>query len=352
MLTPPFESIDALQVFLAQSSNQQFQKTLPFFSLAELADSLTLLQSQPGLESRQKLEDLFKFIDSPTTLEMIGKIFSPSLFIGFLDFLGRHPSYQNRLNAVLIGLFPSTFSKSLHSIQNQHLQILKQEGLLEPLQYQLMQFIHEGENLRKEIEIKIQQFKQELLTISPLELNLNTLQSLTHYIDNLRDQLIDYLERASTALAIVWHTNRIDLIEKLSTINESTQHELSQLIGHSAFDNLPPTGLYMFLEETFANIFDSSLKDDDSAIEGMSRLDIWHLKDYWELGLLPSILHCEDLSLSPQKYHEKERFEHHQNLIDLIQEQLQKLGIGKVKDLKKFHLFSKPLLKSFIDKHL
>lgn len=349
MLTPPFESLEALQQFIAQSSRQQFQKVLPHFSLTEIADALTLLHSQAGLDSHHKLEDLFQFIDSPAALEMVGKKCSPSLFIRFLDFIIQHPRYQNRLNCVLIGLLPTTFSKSLHAIQEDHLRILRQDGLFEPLHYQLTQFIHEGEELKKEIEIKGQQLKAKILSVYPIELNDSTLQSLTECIDKLRDQLIDYLERASTALAIVWHTSRIDLIEKLSIINESTQHELNQRIGHPSFENLSPTRLYLFLEETLGNIFDSSLNDDDSAIDGMTRLDIWHLKDYWDLGLLPSIHHVDELNLAVQK--EKGEFEHHQHLIHLIPQQLQKIGIRKVKDLKRLHLFSKPLLKSYIEQH-
>lgn len=349
--SPSFESMDALHIFLVKSSKQQFQEHLPFFSITELADSLTLLQSQPGPESHHKLEDLFKFIDSPTTLENVGKHFSSPLFVRFLDFLIRNPNYQSRLNSILIGLSHSTFSKSLHDLQNEHLHILRQEGLLEPLHYQLTQFIHEGEDLRESIEMKVRQFKQELLFISPIELNHRTLQSLTSSINHLRDLLIDYLEKASTALAIIWHTDRIDLIEKLSAINESIQHELSQFIGHPAFDNLAPTGLYLFLEKKLSHIFDSSLKDDDSAIEGMTRLGIWHLKDYWELGLLPSISHVDDLSLSDQKLQEKKMEEEYKNLILTIQQQLQKLGVEKVKDLKKHHLYSKSLLKSYIDEH-
>lgn len=349
-MTPPFDSRDALQLFLAQSSNQQFQEALPFFSLTELADSLTLLQSQPVLESHSKLDELFKFIDSPTILESLGKYFSPSLFIGFLNFLMRHPHYKNRLNFILVGIHPLIFSKTMHYLQDDHLRILQQEGLWEPLQYQLTQFIHEGEQLREEIEKNVKKFKQDLLSSSE-ELNPNTFQSLIDRIDDFKHQLIDYLERASTALAIVWHTERIDLIEKLSSINESLQHQLSQLIGHSAFDDLPPTGLYELLEQTLASIFDSSLKNDDSAIEGMTRLAIWHLKDYWELGLLPSIPNLQELDLDSDKYPENERWNYQHELNTLIQQQLERLGIGKVADLKKFHIFSKSLLKAYIDQH-
>jgi hypothetical protein len=350
MPTPPFNSLDALQDFLTQSSLLQFQEALPFFSLTELAESFTLLQSQPVLEAQGKLEYLFKFVDKPSSLEMLGKTFSPFLFIGYLNFLPNQMQCHNSLNSILIGLSPSVFSSALHHLQGDHIRLLQQEGLGEPLQYQLTQFIHEGENLKKSIEKDVQQFKQDPFFITPEELNQQILQSLIHRIDNLRNLLIDYLERASTALAIVWHTDRIDLIEKLSSVNESIQHLLIQYIGHPTFDNLAPTGLYIFLEQTLANIFDSTLKDDDAAIEGLARLSIWHVNDYSEIGLLPSTHFLEQESINLLQ-HSKIQSWNHQQLHSIIQSQLDRLGIGKVRDLKKFHIFSKSLLKTYIDQH-
>jgi hypothetical protein len=351
MSTPLFESQMNLQTFLSQSSQEQFQATLPFFSLTELANTFLLLQTQPILDVQAKLDYLFEYIDSPITLEGLGKHFSAASFISFLDFLDKHPHAHNRLNFILVGLSPSVFSQALPLLQSHHLHILKQEGLLEPLHYQLTQFVHEGEALKQNLQQSAIQFQQKLASMGSQELTIDLLHILTDCIDQMRDQLLDYLERASTALAIVWHTDRTDLIEKLSSINEGVQYQLTHLVGHSAFDHLASTGLYAFLEQTFANIFDSSLKDDDAAIEGMSRLSIWHLRDYWELGLLPSIQSPEELELDPQTYQEKERWDHQQRLMSLVQLQLERLGIGKVENLKKLQLFSKSLLKAYIEQH-
>lgn len=351
MLTPPFESHEALPIFLSQSSKEQFQQALSLFSFNELAESFHLLQTLPNLEAKNKLHILVDFLDSASILEVIGKHFSVSSFISFLDFLAQFPEYQNRLTFILIGLQPLIFSQALHFLQNKHLHILRQEGLLEPLQYQLTQFTHEGEIIRQNVEQEIQQFKQSLTLIQPEQLTTNTLQNLFGSIDQFRNQLLDYLERASTALAIAWNTDRIDLIEKLSSINEIIQHQLTHLIGHPTFDHLPATGLYAFLKQILSNIFDTSLDDEDAAMEGMTRLSIWHLKDYWELGLLPSIQHSETLELDSQKYDEKQHWEHQQKLMSLVQLQLTRLGIEKVKDLKKLNLFSKSLLKTYIEQH-
>ena len=351
MLTSLFASLEDLQVFLSESSEEQFQNALPQFSLAELTESFRLLQNHPALEPEKKLKKLFQFIDHPTTLETFGRSLSLPSFLNFLEFLTQNSSYQNRLSLILTGLSPFIFSQALHFFQENHLHLLKQEGSLEPLQYQLTQFIHEGESLKQHIEQTVQQYQKEITLIQPQELTQKVWQELTQKIDDFRNQLLDYLERASTALAIVWHTDRLDLIDKLSSINEAIQHHLTSLIGHPNFDNLPATGLYSFLEKNFSNVFDSSLNDEDAAIEGMTRLSIWHLKDYWELGLLPSIHHLNELDLNPEKHSEIECYNHHQYLISVIQKQLENLGIGTVGNLKKSHLFSKELLKAYIKQH-
>ncbi len=346
-----FESSDQLKTFISESSPDQFKNQLSHFSFSDLAESFVLLQSQPALESKSKLNFLFEFIDSPTTLEMIGQRFSVSHFLSFLDCLDRHSSYQNRLNFILVGLQPLVFSHALQFVQQHHLVYLKSEGLLEPLQYHLTQFAHEGEFLQQQIEQKSQQFIQGLASIEQEELTQEGFNSLIEQIDVLRDNLLNYLERISVALAIVWHTDRIDLIEKLSSINEALQHQLIHLIGHTSFNHHPATGLYLLLTQILAQIFDTELKDEDSALEGLTRLSIWHLKDYWELGLLPFIPQLKKLDLNAQEFSEEERTAHRQHLFSLVQEQLERLQIGTVGNLKKTQLFSKPLLKRYIDQH-
>jgi|GEM_PF-2712186 len=351
MSNPPFESIDALQRFLSQSSEERFQSTLTQFSLPELAQSFSLLQAQPGLEAKSKLEKLFRFIDSPATLTAMGAHFSLPSFLSFLEFLTQHSDDQHRLSLVLVGVDPLLFSQALPRMGGRSLDMLKQEGLLEPLQYQLTQFVHEGESLIGKIEYIIAQFQEQLVSIKGEELTQEVLESLTDPIDELRKGLLNYLEKAVVALILVWHTDRVDLIEKLSFIREAVQHQLTQLIGHPCSDRAPATGVYSFAEHIFSSIFDSSLKNDDPSTDGMTRLSIWHLKDYWEIGLLPSIRDVEELELNPQKFSETERRKHHQRLMSLVQKQLEHLGIGTVENLKKAHLFSRSLLKAYLERH-
>lgn len=349
--SPPFPPSDALQDFLSQSSFEQFNASLPSLSFQELIQSFFLLQKCPGIDSQNKLKALFKLIDSPTLLEDIGKLISVEQFVAFLDFIYQYPAYYNRLSFILVGLQPMTFFLALHELQENHLILFKDESLLEPLQFQLNLFAHEGESLHHQTELAINRLKEQFQSIQPQELTSEELDTLLHSIEALQNPLIFYLESSKQALSLAWHTDRIDIIEKLSIFKEALQHQLISALGVRGSDLNHSTGLYLTLEEQLARNFDSSLKDSDAAIEGLTRLSVWHLKDYWELGLLPRIHNMQDLDLDKKCYNEKECWEHHQSLFSQVQQQLEKLQIGTVGTLKKNYLFSKPLLKTYIDQH-
>jgi hypothetical protein len=128
----------------------------------------------------------------------------------------------------------------------------------------------------------------------------------------------------------------IDLIDKLSSVNEMLQHQLIHSVGVRGKGQDPSTGLYLTLEQHLSSIFDTSLQDSDAAMEGLTRLSIWYLKDYWELGLFPSVQQASDLEA------------HHPQFLAQIQKKLQIQTVG---DLKKAYLFPKPLLKAYITQH-
>lgn len=337
-----------LHSFIAQSPIDDYRTALSHFSTTELLENFDALSHQPILDREKKLKNLFEFIDSISKLELLGKEMSVSHFLSFLSCLDFQTDFQNKLAIILTGLEPSVFSQSLHTIRSEHLHYLKDEGLFEPLQYHLTQFVHEGENLLKDIEQKENIFLQNISTIHPEDLTPESLQDLINQIDMMRNQILKYLEQLSTALAIVWQTDRIDLIDALSSLNDSLLHRLSFAIGHPASEEIRASGLYEFLEKTFSIIFDASLKDTDSAMEGMTRLSIWHLKDYWELGLLPSIKKFEDLEFLPSS---NKNMIYSQGIYSFVQKQLEQLHLITVADLKKAHLFSKSLIQNYIARH-
>lgn len=340
-----------LQTFVPQSTFEQFQLAIWQYSFVELAEAIVLLNTHPSIDGNAKLDALFVYLSSHINLEVLSKHFTPKTFVYFLEYLSANPHLHKQLAYILIGLPPAVFSEALQLLNSGHLNLLRHEGWLESLQYQLLQFIHEGEFLRNSIEQDANQFKQDLSSAIVDQLTYENYQQLLQMVENMQKRALNYLFRMKTALAIVWHTDRMDLIEKLSKIHESIQHVLNLFIGFPETDGKPPTGLFAILEKILSRVFNDSLNDDDAAIEGMTRLSVWHLKDYWELGLLPSIQNEEDLDLASPTYREEERFKHQNELKELVQLELEKLGIGTVGDLKRFHLFSKPLLKEYIEKH-
>lgn len=342
---PSFESPDALHAFVTSSSIEQFQQSIVYLSPFELAETLFWLQTEPSQETKEKLSRLFHTLDSPAKLENFGKALTPSFFQALLDYVSHHVSYENRLPFILIGLQPQVFSQALSDLKEKQLILLKHESLLEPLQYHLVQFIHEGERLQQAIEKEIQQLTLDFQTIEHSELTQDQLSSFFYAIDRLQDRLKDYLERTKQALTFVWQTDRLDLIEKLSSLQEVLHHQLIHAVGTQ-----PSKGLYFLLEQQLASIFDASLTNQDAALEGLTRLSIWHLKDYQEVGILPSTQQIQELHLESYPT-QTDHWTRHQHLFAFVQRQLDRLRIGTVGELKKACIFSRSLLKDYVTQH-
>lgn len=346
-----FSAANSFQEFVLQSSSDNFKTALSNFSYPELAQCPFLLQTASASESKEKLEIFLKILDLPETPENLSKFFTSDQFLGFLDLLNQYPAYEHSLPSLLIGLPPAVFSQALHTINDQQLNLLKHESLLEPIHYHLTQIVHQGEALHEKTEQACRSLEEEFGTIKQEDLTSEQLNQLLNRIEELRDPLTSYLRGINRALSIVWHTDRIDLIEKLSTTKESIHYQLAHAIGKSSSEQHPSTGLYAVMEGVFANIYDASLKESDAAVEGLTRLSIWYLKNYWEMGLLPTIDDPAKLALDPSNFSEAECRQHHQHLFHLVQEQLNRLKIGTVGALKRARIYSKPLLKAYIATH-
>lgn len=350
MSKPLFPASEELKLFVTSAEPDQFANALTKFSIRDLAESFLWLQtSGPGAD--EKCISLFEHIVSSGQLKALGTQVSVQEFTQVLNFLSRHHSFKHQLSLILIGLPPQVFCAALNFYQTAHLTLFKEEALFEPLHYHLTQFVHEGEALGRHFAQQLEQFEADLSAITPQEVTGESLVTLILRIDSIRNPLLDFLEKMSVALSIVWNTDRVDLIEKLSTVNEALQHQLVLFVGHPHTDTLPATGLYLELEKALSKVFDSNLRDDDAATEGLTRLAVWQLKDYWELGLLPQIQEEKELNFDPAQLMDSKLLARHQQLLFQVQKQLEHLGIGTVRDLKRKHLFSKALLKTYVEDH-
>ncbi|MDP1879687.1 MAG: hypothetical protein Q8K60_01945 [Parachlamydiaceae bacterium] len=346
MTITSIDSIDELKNKVSSLSVDDFKLELPTFTHSQIGHCFVILQNESSSKSKKKMDELFKFIDHPSQLEQFGKSINLPSWMAIVDYISQHPSYHHRLSNILVGLNPSVFFQSLFYLNEDQLTLLKHESIFEPLKYHLNLYIHECEKQLAQIDENLENLKIQFLSNKNEQINENYLQESEERLIHIKDQLFEFIECIQKVLSIVWNTNRVDLIDKLSSLNESYQHRLN-LIGQKASSNIPAAGIFDLLDKSLSSLYDNaSLTDQDSAMEGLTRLNIWHLEDYWKLGLLPSI---KKEDVDQEQFKDNTQLENYQRLLSLVQKQLKVLGIETVRDLKKARIYSQSLLKKYID---
>ncbi|MFI5344561.1 MAG: hypothetical protein ACHQUC_10110, partial [Chlamydiales bacterium] len=315
-------------------------------------------QSKDHTDSVQRLVAIIQDTEEPMRLEAVGKGFSLQQFLIILSSIAQHALPIGKLSPLLVGLAPAIFQQALHQLNFEQLSVLKQESLTEPLQHQLTLFIHALERVCQVQESVILQIGQKVSELGQTEdLTHSTINQIENRIDTLKKFGDEILQAIDQAQAITWNTNRLDLIANLNQLKERFHHQVLHQIGSKSSEDYLATGLFANLEKFLFGAFglsqgskqaNDALKDEDAAIEGLAKFSIWYLPDYWEVGLLPTIPNPEKLELDPSMHSEKERFDHRQLLFSLVQQNLDKLSLTTVGDLKKFKIFSKRMLKDFI----
>jgi hypothetical protein len=342
----------ALYLLLFEENNEANLSTL---STQEITTCVTLLQASTHSDAFLKLLKLINIFDQTDPLEAIGKGLSLQQFLMLIVHFSHHPEGKTKLSPLFVGLSPSIFFQALFEISSDHLLVLKQESISEPLQSQLTFFEHDCERFFEKMNEEFIHLQQEIEKVDKKTFSYQNLKTLEKRIEEIRCACEERLTGLNKALAITWNTNRIDLIDKLSKLKENFIHLITQQIGFPMLDHTP-TGLYLILRQTLSTVFNAtknqqqqeSLADGDSALEGLTKFSIWYLKDYWNLGLLPEILDPAELEWDPLKHTDQERIEHHHYLFSLIQSHLNKLQIGTVGDLKKAHIYSRNMLEEYI----
>nr|NGX58750.1 hypothetical protein [Chlamydiota bacterium] len=114
-----------------------------------------------------------------------------------------------------------------------------------------------------------------------------------------------------------------------------------------------PTGIYLLFEQIISSPFASedpnkTLQDDEPGVEALAKLSLWYMKDYWEMGLLPSIKNEDQLKLDPEKHSDKECQEYREKLMEEVNDNLEKFDLKTVGDFKKVFIGSKELLRGYI----
>jgi len=332
--TSPAFGSDEWQPFINQSSLPQFDQALPHFSPTEWSAIFFALKTQPAIQYQEKLNHLFDHISHLNQFHLLGQSLSADSLICFLSYLISHPSHLKSFASVLIHLSPSVFLEALPRFQVLLLK-LHMDHLFEPLCYQLTLFIHLYEDFIQMRWQDIQLLKQKITTH-----DFSLLSSLKEEIEEIVQEVQEKLNLLDIALEIAWKTERPDLVAKFSELKEQLNHLLSHQIGFPSTLQNPSSGLYASIDQSFNAVFDRLLKNEDAALEGLTCLNLWNIKDYWEVGLLPQLP-------SPTEFIEQDT----KTLMDQVQENLASLYLKTVQDLKRERLFSSQQLKEYIQKH-
>ena len=334
--------------------------------LQHMAGSLTLdqilgvlpaISEEKDIEWSQKTLILLSSILNIRWLESVGKVLTPMQSREMLEFcLNQDKSHQWKLSPLVVGMSHENFAQLLMLATDEQLQLLKHEGMAEPLQFQLRTLSHD---LLYTIERDCNEahaLEQEILALNFSEIDSNAYQTILRKIEKIGSHLENLTRVINRALEISWHTNRIDLIEKLSLDKELTQKTMFAVIGNPRGAASSPTGLYDFLEKKLGECFGHSsqpdaLKDEDAPLEALGKFNLWHLEDYWEYGLLPKVTKLDALHLDPGQYAEEVCENHKIKLIQEVQKNLEALGLLSVRDFKLKGIWSRKMLKEYIKEH-
>lgn len=356
----PFEKVqsDSLEESMTRFitlSPQEIMNHASKLNSQELLCTITLLGEA---NDNQKCRALIQGLNHRQSIEQAGQALNAKQILDLLD----HREILEtkdlwKISPLLVGMRPSVFREILSLADLTELQVLKQEGITEPVQHQITILT---QDLLEEID---HLFRQTFY----LEMEINALDSLTtseeeinqayKKIDTAVEKAESLLTTLNALLELTWNTSRIDLIEKLTYNKTSLQKILNQL-GHPGDHQLAPQGLYAKLKYHFESAFQTtppfssieSWDDDTPILEALTQFSMWYLQDYWQLGLLPEITERSELNLDPEIYTEQECLAHREYLINLISHNLEKYHLKTVHDLKKNQIFSKKALYDYLKK--
>lgn len=331
-------------------------KDLPEFSTCSPEQIAQMVLEWSTEEVASKLAQL-----TPQQLEAAGKNLSLTQSFALLDYAAdADPQFHWKLSPLLVGMPHTLFSQILLAASPRQLNVLKMEAMTEPVQHHLTLLTHEVTHQLPQVIIQLDKVSTEISLIpisSPESVDLNELKR------QLRAQVQWYdaaLKLINKVLILAWNTNRTDLIDKLSHAKEWCQRNLYTTVGQPTTPFGKASGLFAKLEENLAAVFGNpnsltdfeAADDDEPAIEGLSKFSLWYLHDYQQIGLLPTLADPLLLDLDPAKHSEQERLQYREKLMDEVRQNLAKIGLETVKDLKAQGIISTDALRAYIAENL
>lgn len=353
-------STEEISQLVLDMSPEEIQREIAKMAPLQVSAAIIAMECEHDQEWSEKLCAAYLGLSTQDQLVAAGKSLN---FIQALEVLENSakcdPSFTWKLSPILVGLSHPVFQQILASALKPHIEVLQHEAISESLQHHLTLFVHDASRILEEQADFLKTLIDEITAIDPILVTQEELSQLQQNLDN-STQTYDYLlEKINKALALAWNTNRADLINKLSILKDICLKIINQQIGSPRTSTSTSTGLYALLEDHLNQVYGNpsnrndieALNDDEPAIEALTKLSLWYLKDYWEIGLLPQIKDIHSLDLESKGYSEKECADYREKLLSQIHANLEKICLSTVGDLKAAQIYSKQMLQDYIEHH-
>lgn len=294
-------------------------------------------------------EDVLKVIlelKESKGLEMIGHLCPASLFVTFLESTEHQPEQVWKLLPLLTHMPVTTFLEALLLAPLKIVELLEKPQLNEIVQHHLTSLLHVIEDEHQNFLKQIFNVEHAITHSIPTKVSADYLGDLLEEIGVIRKKSAEYHEVICRALQLAWNTARADLIDKFSNLKEIYFH-LYQMIGE--WQLLNRSGLFLFIQHELGKVFENdpdspkfrTLADNDPSFEGLSKLGLYHIVDYWRCGLIPSVKD-ESTMLQIENSPEREKYVQEMRL------SLEKANLRTIKDLKEAYICSPSMLHEYI----
>jgi len=335
---------------LTQLPIDQLRSSITLYNPEEITSFIAFLGLINDPSIIEKTRAVIAQVTDLAQLESIGKgMNSDQIFDTINQAIQGNANVISKIPSIIIGLNHMVFAQVVSRANEEQLNYLKREGESEPIQHQLTILTHLLHNHTHPLLKEIDFLEHEIKTMPIENLSDKKVNEWVHGTQAYHQKIVSYLITFQNALSIAWHTNRPDLIDGLSVNKEVIQRYLASVLGHSESKTHSSTGLYALIEWKLTHVYGDSenendveaLKDNEPAIEGLTKLGIWHVEDYWDIGLLPHVKKKEELLNKDKKA----------EILNEVKLKLSKIGLNCVGDLKQQRIFSKDSLAAYIKKH-
>lgn len=282
------------------------------------------------------IEKNFRELTTREDLERVGHQIDAEQFLELLNSLQPNDSDIWKLSPILIGLTPTVFRQSLLNCSESQLPLLQINSVLESLHHRITLANHEIHLVTLETCLAYDRLDDEIARAPLDDFSEKQITQWTEEADELSEKMNDTMTFLDRILFLAWQVSRSDIIGSLSHDKELIERYLS---------NAPIVSfIRRRMESVFGNPNDptqvNALQDHEPATEGLAILGIIYPMDYWEIGLLPHVIDASQIK------------DHVEKIYPTIKENLAKIGLNAVGDLKKAGIFSRAALEKYIANHL